>query len=611
VAITRRVYRDGAGEYLLNGEPTRLGDIQVLLSEAGVAQKTYAVIGQGMIDSVILASPEERKVFFDEATGVRALFLRRTQAVNKLQRAEANLEEGRRILGELEPRWQLLNKAMERLQRRVQIEERLATVTVRYFGGRRLKIEANLRTASLKFTEAEKRVQRAEGDYQLIDQELSAYLAQARTQEAALQTKSAERLADYQRLQNLVRGAEQALVKAEHAVSLARATAKASWAPLPYEELLIEIDRWLEGATAGIEVGILIEQMRNLRKRLAKPVDTDVVIDADLLRAVEEAREAVRTQEASLAAWQLAAEKQTETQEGPDGQGIQERLRLARVLVQQGQAELSQARVERSLAEEAQQALEQEIRENVATYTGLIGAMNESVPGEELEALGREYRSLQREAALIGALDPEMEQEYSAVTERVNFYRVQIDDLSQAIQQTTSLLRELDQEIKQKGEGAFEALAEAFARAFKELFKGGQAALKLQASSGENEGEVLMGVEIEATPPGKKLKSLALLSGGERALTALALLMAIMETNPAPFILLDEVDAALDEANTRRFADMLAKLKEKTQFLVITHNRATMEVGDALYGVNMGRDGTSRLISVTLADYGQETTARR
>jgi chromosome segregation protein len=281
------------------------------------------------------------------------------------------------------------------------------------------------------------------------------------------------------------------------------------------------------------------------------------------------------------------------------------------VLVQQGQAELSQARVERSLAEEAQQALEQEIRENVATYTGLIGAMNESVPGEELEALGREYRSLQREAALIGALDPEMEQEYSAVTERVNFYRVQIDDLSQAIQQTTSLLRELDQEIKQKGEGAFEALAEAFARAFKELFKGGQAALKLQASSGENEGEVLMGVEIEATPPGKKLKSLALLSGGERALTALALLMAIMETNPAPFILLDEVDAALDEANTRRFADMLAKLKEKTQFLVITHNRATMEVGDALYGVNMGRDGTSRLISVTLADYGQETTARR
>ncbi len=611
MAITRRVYRDGAGEYLLNGEPTRLGDIQVLLSEAGVAQKTYAVIGQGMIDSVILASPEERKVFFDEATGVRALFLRRTQAVNKLQRAEANLEEGRRILGELEPRWQLLNKAMERLQRRVQIEERLATVTVRYFGGRRLKIEANLRTASLKFTEAEKRVQRAEGDYQLIDQELSAYLAQARTQEAALQTKSAERLADYQRLQNLVRGAEQALVKAEHAVSLARATAKASWAPLPYEELLIEIDRWLEGATAGIEVGILIEQMRNLRKRLAKPVDTDVVIDADLLRAVEEAREAVRTQEASLAAWQLAAEKQTETQEGPDGQGIQERLRLARVLVQQGQAELSQARVERSLAEEAQQALEQEIRENVATYTGLIGAMNESVPGEELEALGREYRSLQREAALIGALDPEMEQEYSAVTERVNFYRVQIDDLSQAIQQTTSLLRELDQEIKQKGEGAFEALAEAFARAFKELFKGGQAALKLQASSGENEGEVLMGVEIEATPPGKKLKSLALLSGGERALTALALLMAIMETNPAPFILLDEVDAALDEANTRRFADMLAKLKEKTQFLVITHNRATMEVGDALYGVNMGRDGTSRLISVTLADYGQETTARR
>jgi chromosome segregation protein len=128
VAITRRVYRDGEGEYLLNGEPTRLADLQLLLSEAGVAQKSYAVIGQGMIDSVLLSSPEERKVFFDEATGVRALYLRRTQAVNKLQRAEANLGEGRRILDDLEPRWQLLHRAMERLQRRVQIEERLAQV---------------------------------------------------------------------------------------------------------------------------------------------------------------------------------------------------------------------------------------------------------------------------------------------------------------------------------------------------------------------------------------------------------------------------------------------------------------------------------------------------
>jgi chromosome segregation protein len=141
--------------------------------------------------------------------------------------------------------------------------------------------------------------------------------------------------------------------------------------------------------------------------------------------------------------------------------------------------------------------------------------------------------------------------------------------------------------------------------------RGGSARLVLQEGAEEG-GEVLpAGVEIEATPPGKTLKSLALLSGGERALTALALLMAIMETNPAPFILLDEVDAALDEANTRRFAALLLELRKKTQFLVITHNRATMEVGDALYGVTMGRDGVSRLLSVSLADYADETTARR
>ncbi|MDA0208025.1 MAG: AAA family ATPase, partial [bacterium] len=127
----------------------------------------------------------------------------------------------------------------------------------------------------------------------------------------------------------------------------------------------------------------------------------------------------------------------------------------------------------------------------------------------------------------------------------------------------------------------------------------------------EKTADFIRGIDIHATPPGKRLKSLNLLSGGERALTSIALLSAILETNPAPFVVLDEVDAALDESNTLKFAEILGKLQPLTQFIVITHNRATMEAGDKLYGVTMDGNGISNLLSVELKDFEENLTARR
>ncbi len=120
----------------------------------------------------------------------------------------------------------------------------------------------------------------------------------------------------------------------------------------------------------------------------------------------------------------------------------------------------------------------------------------------------------------------------------------------------------------------------------------------------------IIGVDIHATPPGKKLKALNLLSGGERALTSIALVSAIMAVNPGPFVVLDEVDAALDEANTHRFANILEELQKLTQFIIITHNRTTMEKSDVLYGVTMGEDGVSTLLSVNISDIENVSAAR-
>ncbi|HEV2066478.1 MAG TPA: AAA family ATPase, partial [Thermomicrobiales bacterium] len=142
-------------------------------------------------------------------------------------------------------------------------------------------------------------------------------------------------------------------------------------------------------------------------------------------------------------------------------------------------------------------------------------------------------------------------------------------------------------------------VAAAFTDAFVTLFGGGTARLVLTT---DDEGGAPGGIDIVAQPPGKRLQSLGLLSGGERSLTAVALLFAILRVNPSPFVLLDEVDAALDEANVVRFRDELRKLADETQAIVITHNRGTIEIADTLYGVTMGGDGVSQVLSLRLSE---------
>ena len=159
----------------------------------------------------------------------------------------------------------------------------------------------------------------------------------------------------------------------------------------------------------------------------------------------------------------------------------------------------------------------------------------------------------------------------------------------------------MNEEIRTRFTSTFQTVNARFGEYFSAFFGGGSASLSLTDPANLAEA----GIEIDAQPPGKRIKSLSLLSGGERSLTAVALLFALLAANPAPFCVLDEVDAALDEANVGRFTNALRQLAEKTQFLVVTHNRRTIEVADAIYGVSMGRDGVSKVLSLRLADIPQ------
>ena len=212
------------------------------------------------------------------------------------------------------------------------------------------------------------------------------------------------------------------------------------------------------------------------------------------------------------------------------------------------------------------------------------------------DQLKRRLDQLRGQIRALGAVNPNAIAEYEEALSRYTFLTTQADDLQQAVKSLRTVIAELDELMRRRFEETFQAVAAEFKRYFTTLFAGGTARLVLT----DPDDPQATGVEIIAQPPGKRLQSLALLSGGERALTAVALLFALLSVSPTPFCLLDEVDAALDEANIGRFCEVLQSLTQRTQFIVITHNRGTMEIADALYGVSMGEDSVSRVLSLKL-----------
>jgi chromosome segregation protein len=227
------------------------------------------------------------------------------------------------------------------------------------------------------------------------------------------------------------------------------------------------------------------------------------------------------------------------------------------------------------------------------------------VPPGEPPSAGR-LASLRRRYHELGAANPFAVEEYAEVRARLETLEAQGADLRQAIVRTRELIAELNTMIADQFRSTFRALEAAFDERFRQLFGGGYANLVLT-----DPGDLsATGIEIVARPPGKKQQALAMLSGGERALTAVALLFAMLQVRPVPFCVLDEVDAALDEANVGRFTGALQELAERTQFIVITHNRGTIEAADALYGVTVGDDSVSRVISLRL-DEAQAIADRR
>jgi len=362
-----------------------------------------------------------------------------------------------------------------------------------------------------------------------------------------------------------------------------------------------------------------------LQQQHARMAAERAQLDRESIRLQErtaalEAQDAASQREAVALDTTIAQERQAlalaEEQQWDEAEAVelQERLRgleaehiASQVAVAHAQDAVVSAETERQAAAEAVAAADAELPE----------ASREEGEGDievDWQRTEREVGRVLRRIEALGAVNPLAPAEYEQTRERANAIGRHVMDLEAAIADLQGLMTRLQREIDQRFTAVFQAVAYSFQEHFTELFDGGRATLRLESPPADPDAESVEepGVEILAQTPGKRFQALTLLSGGERALTALAFIFAVQRINPSPFYVLDEVDAALDDANVARFNKVLTRLAGEQQFLIVTHNHSTMARADVLYGVTLGDHGISKMVSVRLTEVPtrlQEQTA--
>jgi chromosome segregation protein len=755
--LTRRLYRNGESEYLINNSRVRLFDIQIMLAKANFGQKTYSVIGQGMVEGFLNTSLAERKEFFDEATGVKQYQIKRDDSLNKLRSSFDNLIQAEMLINEIEPRLKSLTRQVTKLKKRGELEAELKIIQTDYYSYLWHDINDKFSHYNNSFLELEKEKFAKEKKLSVIEREL---------EQIKLESDKENKYSHWQKELTTIQSHKDNLTKrlakleaqmeikleANGQFDLSYLRQKKDEINLELKEIMEEISDMEKHIATDKEHGrelletrekneIKIKELNQKLINLGRQADTnDVKLINSHLKTTKEIAAAMAISEKYTAgdeneadSWGRLHNALAEFNNIKEDLIIKinennlrisarsERTKLLREKVSQLQKEFEaienklkqksgQAGIAEAEAEQADLKIELEkadikikaIQDNINQISvedekkrnRLFALQNELVLMQseinnvsnslnelkinstrfetKLEDLEIEIRQelggladikktkpngdfnideakekisqLKRQLDLIGGIDPAIEKEYDETKERYDFLFGQVSDLKEAIGSLEKIIKELDITIKERFDKEFKIISENFEKYFKVLFNGGNAkVIKVMADESsfteasedkESGGEAgsedknieatnkevkiedvvlkrikflqkhnatgLAGIEIQATPPGKKIKSIAMLSGGERALTAIAMICAIISANPSPFVVLDEVDASLDEANSERLAKILDELSHKTQFIVITHNRASMRKANILYGVTMGDDGVSKLLSIKL-----------
>lgn len=341
----------------------------------------------------------------------------------------------------------------------------------------------------------------------------------------------------------------------------------------------------------GKELDNLNIEQEEIQRMLQEKVDNLEKVDTDLLN--QQAEEA-KTQKTNLQQGLIRKQFELDDIEG-QLDDIASHLDQARQQNEEWIRKQTRAEAKKEKVSERLRHLQSQLTDQYQiSYTEALEKAHEL---ENLNLAEQEVKDLEKAIRSLGPVNIEAIDQYEEVRNRLDFLNSQRDDILSAKNLLLETITEMNDEVKERFKSTFEAIRESFKVTFKQMFGGGQADLIL------TEGDLLTaGVEISVQPPGKKIQSLNLMSGGEKALSALALLFSIIRVKTIPFVILDEVEAALDEANVKRFGDYLNRFDKDSQFIVVTHRKGTMAAADSIYGVTMQESGVSKIVSVKLKD---------
>ncbi len=634
ISIVRRVARDGASQYFLNKSEVRLKDIVDFFARARLGTKGLAIINQGSSDLFVRVSPEERRIMIEEVLGLREFQIKKSEAERKLNNTNINLERVKAMVEEVLPRLRMLKRQTVKWEKRAQLETELKNLEDGYFSLKlsgiekdKQKLEPELeetakiiaeKIAELKILESNVRKleEKSEGgnfdSVKTRKNELSSKHLKIQKELSRLEAK-AEILGDIS-FHGEKEKKEELSFNGDELARLVKEIKKS------LDDIVFENMKEVAAVIKSVveKIGVFFSDSKNNKPAdfsKSKELEDIIKIKNDLLKEIvliETDLKQVEKMEAEITAGLQDFNKQFQKAfEAMDAK--RDEIRLLENKKQQMIFEREKLDMKLSDLEAQLEQIGRSINE-----FRLLPPQGFNIDPEEVNIYEAERKMLRLrgELASIGEIDQSLIKEAEETEKHYNFLSGQINDLEKATDDLKILIKDLKERIHKEFLNAFRAINEKFDHFFRLMFKGGHAKLKIknqiskikngedennsENQNDEQEQEEKIGVEIDLNLPGKKITGVEMLSGGEKSLVSIAALFALISVSPPPFLVLDEIDAPLDEKNSQMFANLVKDFSGDTQFIIVTHNRAVMEVADVLYGVTMNDDGTSKLLSLKL-----------
>jgi chromosome segregation protein len=643
VVISRRINRDGETDYLINQSSVRLKDIVELLAKAKIGSQGMTIVNQGSADSILKASPKERRLMIEESLGLREFQLKKEEAKRRLVSTEENLSKTRALLEELLPHLRSLRRQVGKWERREEIVNNLGNLEKIFFGSQFKEIyfnkeesEQKIRDFCIILTKEEKILEDLEKQFEILDKkrpDSSQEFKNIRNNIEKLEQEKGSILRELGNIEGQLQGIKR--------LNIQKTVSQPNFQ---------EIDATLRFIREILNKILDLNDLESLRQELkqiifkidkvfSKETEDDNVNEevVKLEKSREEISEKIKSFNEKIKSFneQMDELRKKDEQAGTDSREIlvktqKQRSQINSLHQQMNEMVLTKERVEMKEADlllklkESGLNPEDFVKEKVQNLDA-TESMREVDFSGTFNDLEVKIVRMRHDLSVIGEVDELLVKEAKETEGRYQFLSKELEDLEKAKIDLGTIIEELTEKIDNEFSASLKVINDEFNKYFRIMFGGGKARLAitkvpkrekkvLTIAEGdvgiptsedigkEAEREFEPGIEFHLDLPKKKINSLEVLSGGERSLVSISALFAIVATMHPPFVVLDEVDAALDESNAKRFSKILGELVAKTQFVVITHNRSTMEAAQVLYGVSMAEEGISKAISIKLEE---------